>query len=158
VPGERLQPGLSCSVRRCSWSRACCRPRWSRTRRTGASNLWVRRVHWQSRCRPIPFRPTRARTTQQQRLEPSLLPTGTSRVISVSGKPAWPVGFVTMKVHLIYPGRTEATTKELIYAKRVLVVNAIVPIVSILLISCASVLWWVRRRRRREPQGRRLAA
>ena len=90
--------------------------------------------------------------TQQQRLEPSLLPTGTSRVISVSGKPAWPVGFVTMKVHLIYPGRTEATTKELTYSKRVLVVNAIVPIVSILFLACASVLWWVRRRRRREPK------
>jgi hypothetical protein len=57
-----------------------------------------------------------------------------------------------MKVHLIYPGRTEATTKELTYSKRVLVVNAIVPIVSILFLACASVLWWVRRRRRREPK------
>ena len=79
-------------------------------------------------------------------------PPGRRVYISVSGKPAWPVGFVTMKVHVIYPGRTEATTKELTYSKRVLVVNAIVPIVSILFLACASVLWWVRRRRRREPK------
>ena len=87
---------------------------------------------------------------RQQRLDPSLLPRGTSRFISVSGKPAWPVGFVTMTVHVIYPGRTDATTKELIFSKRVIVIHPLVPIGLGSLFLFGGLLWWARRRRRRQ--------
>jgi len=63
---------------------------------------------------------------QQLRFDPSLLPTGRYRVVDVSAKPAWPVGMVTMTVHLTSPGRTEATTKELTVTKQVLVISPIV--------------------------------
>ena len=87
-------------------------------------------------------------TYQQQRLNPSLLPTGTSRYISVYAKPAWPVGIVTMTVHVTYPGRTEATTKELTFSKRVLVVSPWVLLgLAILLLSGGGTYWQARRRR-----------
>jgi hypothetical protein len=86
---------------------------------------------------------------EQRRLDPSLLPTGKSRFISVSGKPKWPVGMVTMTVHLTYPGRTEATTKELTFSKRVLVISPWVPVgLGALLVSGAGLFWRSRRPRR----------
>ena len=90
---------------------------------------------------------------QQQRLDPSLLPRGTSRYISVSGKPAWPIGFVTMTVHVTYPGRSEATTKQLTFSKRVLVIHPLVPIALGSAFLFAILLWWAGRRRRRRLAG-----
>jgi hypothetical protein len=88
----------------------------------------------------------------QVRYEPSLLPAGRYRFREVSAKPAWPVGMVTMTVHLMYPGKTEATTKELTITKRVLVVSPVVPIaLGALLLLGASSFWWRRRRRRGIP-------
>jgi len=83
----------------------------------------------------------------QVRFEPSLLPTGRYRYRAVSAKPAWPVGMVTMTVHLMYPGRTEATTKELTVTKRVLVVSPFVPIALGALLLICIVLVWRRQRR-----------
>jgi LPXTG-motif cell wall-anchored protein len=52
-------------------------------------------------------------------------------------------------VHLVYPGRTEATTKELTVTKQVLVINPIVPAaLAIVLLVTAGLFWWRRRRRR----------
>jgi hypothetical protein len=86
---------------------------------------------------------------EQQRFDPSLLPTGRYRLLDVSAKPAWPVGMVTMTVHLVYPGRTEATTKELTVTKQVLVINPIVPAaLAIVLLGAVGIVWWRRRRRR----------
>lgn len=88
-------------------------------------------------------------SAEQQRFDPSLLPTGRYRMVDVSAKPAWPVGMVTMTVHLVYPGRTEATTKELTVTKQVLVINPIVPAaLAIVLLVTAGLFWWRRRRRR----------
>ena len=85
---------------------------------------------------------------EQHRLDTSLLPTGTSRYVSVSGKPAWPVGIVSMTVHLTYPGRTEVMTKELILRKRVLVVSPWVLVaLAVLLLSGGGVFWRAGRRR-----------
>ena len=63
-----------------------------------------------------------------------------SRFFSVTAKPAWPVGMVRMTVHVIYPGRTEATTKELTFSKQVLVVSPVVPegVATLLVASCCS--------------------
>jgi hypothetical protein len=89
-------------------------------------------------------------SAEQQRFDPSLLPTGRYRLLDVSAKPAWPVGMVTMTVHLVYPGRTEASTKELTVTKQVLVINPIVPAaLAIVLLVTAGIFWWRRRRRRR---------
>ena len=90
---------------------------------------------------------------RQQRLDPSLLPAGRSRLVTVGGKPAWPVGIVTITTHLTYPGRTESQTKELTYRKRVLVVAPWVP-AALAGIIVTLALWRARRRSaRREPGG-----
>jgi hypothetical protein len=86
----------------------------------------------------------------QQRLDPSLLPSQKSRFFSVTAKPAWLVGMVKMQVHVIYPGRTEATTKELTFTKQVFVVSPVVPAgLALLLLAGAGLFWRTRRRRRR---------
>ena len=89
---------------------------------------------------------------EQQRLDPALLPSNRSRFFSVTAKPAWPVGMVKMTVHVIYPGRTEATTKELTFTKQVIVVSPVVP-EGVATLLVAVLLFWVtrRRRRRRRP-------
>jgi hypothetical protein len=84
----------------------------------------------------------------QQRFEPSLLPRGRERTITVTAKPNWPVGMVTMTVQLIYPGRTAATTKELVFSKRVLVIDPIVLFGAALVLGCAAVLVALRVRKR----------
>jgi hypothetical protein len=84
---------------------------------------------------------------QQLRLEPSLLPVGRSRSTTVAGKPAWPIGIVTVTAHITYPGRTEAATKELTFSKRVVVISPWVPVGLGLLALAAASGWWVRRRR-----------
>ncbi len=85
---------------------------------------------------------------QQRRFDPSLLPAGKHRFVDVSAKPAWPIGTVTMTVHLVYPGRTEAATKELVVTKRVLVINPLVPAALALALLIGVLLVWRRRRRR----------
>ena len=89
------------------------------------------------------------RRFQQLRLDPSLLPAGRSRLITVTGRPAWPIGMVTMTTRITYPGRTEAETKQLIFSKRVLVIAAWVPIALAAILLAAIALVWARRRRRR---------
>ena len=91
-------------------------------------------------------------TSHQQRIDKLLLPTGHSRSFTVSGKPAWPVGFVTMTVRITYPDQTEVATKELLLTKRVLVVNPIAVAVLLALISFA-VTWSVRHRKRKRRKS-----
>ncbi len=86
------------------------------------------------------------------RLDPSLLPAGRSRSITVTGKPAWPIGMVTITTHISYPGRTEAQTKELTFSKRVLVVAAWVPVALAAILLIAAGFFWVRRRRSSHPK------
>ena len=89
---------------------------------------------------------------QQTRLQTYLLPEGRTRTLTVSGKPAWPIGFVTLTSHIVYPGRTEATTKELTLSKRVLVISPWVLIVlGGLLVAIALVIIRARRRGHLEP-------
>jgi hypothetical protein len=87
---------------------------------------------------------------QQTRLHTYLLPEGRTRTLTVSGKPAWPIGFVTLTSHIVYPGRTEATTKELTFSKRVLVISPWVFVAAGVLILAAG-LGIARARRRRKP-------
>jgi hypothetical protein len=88
-------------------------------------------------------------TVRQTRLDPYLLPIGRSRTITVSGKPSWPIGIVTVTAHITYPGRTEATTKELTFTKHVIVISIWVPIALGSLLIAAIFVWILRRRRRR---------
>lgn len=89
---------------------------------------------------------------QQARLQTYLLPEGRTRTLTVSGKPAWPIGFVTVTAHIVYPGRTEATTKELTFSRRALVVS---PWVLVVLagVFAAAALKIARARRRRHPES-----
>jgi LPXTG-motif cell wall-anchored protein len=88
---------------------------------------------------------------RQARLERSLLPTGRSRTIVVDAKPSFLVAFVTMHVHIFYPGRTDAGTTEIVLTKRVLVVHpAALVILGIILIGAG--IWYRRRRRKRRRQ------
>jgi LPXTG-motif cell wall-anchored protein len=87
-------------------------------------------------------------TPLQARLERSLLPTGRTRTIVVEAKPSFLVAFVTMHVHIFYPGRTDAGTTEIVLTKRVLVVHpAALVILGIILIGAG--IWYRRRRRKR---------
>jgi hypothetical protein len=88
---------------------------------------------------------------RQLRLDPSLLPAGRSRSTTVSGKPAWPVGIVTVTAHITYPGRTDAATKELVFSKRVVVISPWLPIGLALLLAAAGAGVWTRRRRPPRP-------
>jgi hypothetical protein len=90
-------------------------------------------------------------TPKQQRFEKSLVPTGTTQSLTVVAKPAWPVGFVTIRGQIIYPSTAESTTTEIQFSKRVLVIDPR----AIALLAAALVLvfllWWLRRRRHRTP-------
>ena len=52
-------------------------------------------------------------------------------------------------MHVIYPGRTEATTKEMTFSKQVLVVSPVVPGGAAVLLAVLLAYWFMRRRRRR---------
>jgi hypothetical protein len=83
----------------------------------------------------------------QARLDPSLLPPGRSRSLTVSGKPHWPIGFVTLTTRVTYPGRTDAETKQLVFRRRVLVVSPWVVVALGGLVLVVVVAVWLRRRR-----------
>ena len=89
----------------------------------------------------------------QARFDRSLLPIGRSRKIEVTAGSAFPIAVVTMRVHLFYPGRTLATSKEIVLTKHVLVVQpAAVFVLGTLLL--AGLIWFARRRRRRMRRSR----
>lgn len=86
----------------------------------------------------------------QQRFDPSLLPRGRSELTTVEGKPSWPIGIVTMTVHLFYSGRTESSTKELVLSRRVVVISPVVPVSgAVALVLAGAFIAGLRRRRRR---------
>lgn len=85
----------------------------------------------------------------QKRIDKSLLPTGRLRTYQVHGAPNWPVGFVTMQSHVVYPGATETSTTEIVLERRVLVVSPWVLLVVPALLLLAFWYWRHRRRRRR---------
>jgi hypothetical protein len=83
----------------------------------------------------------------QQLIQVSLLPVGHLRSYVVSAHPAWPVGLVTMSVHIIYPDKTENATAEITLTKRVLVISPWVIVVLFVLLALAT--WLLRRRWKR---------
>ena len=85
----------------------------------------------------------------QQRFDRSLLPRGRSRTVVLDVKPGFLVALVTMRVHIIYPGRTDATTSEIVITKRVLIVQPIALVILAAAIVGAGLWYWYRRRRRR---------
>ena len=89
----------------------------------------------------------------QDRFDKKLSPVGTRRSFAVTGKPAWPIGFVTITAHVIYPQRTESSTQEIITKKRVLVISPAA--VAIAVGGLIAVLYWARRRRRKRRTGSR---
>ncbi|MDQ1511012.1 MAG: hypothetical protein QOG50_2856 [Actinomycetota bacterium] len=87
----------------------------------------------------------------QARLDRSLLPAGRSRTIVVDAKPSFLIAIVTMHVHILYPGRTDAGTTEIVLTKHVLVVQpgAVVVLGAVLFVAG---IWYVHRRRKRRKQ------
>jgi hypothetical protein len=90
---------------------------------------------------------------RQERRDRSLLPTGRSRAIVVEAEPSFPIALATIRVHVFYPGRTDAATREIVLTKRVLVVKplALAALGGILLVGG---VWYGRRRRRRRRRRR----
>jgi LPXTG-motif cell wall-anchored protein len=88
-------------------------------------------------------------TPDQRRFDKSLLPTGATRTLSVRAKPAWLIGFVTVRGQVVYPSTTESATTEITFSKRVLVVDPLLVFVVAGVLALAFAGWWVRRRRRR---------
>lgn len=87
----------------------------------------------------------------QERIEKALLPLHTARSYTVSARPAWPIGIVTMKIHLAYPYRDGSATRELLATKRVVVVNPIACGAIVVMLIAALLVWRRRRHRRRPP-------
>ena len=87
---------------------------------------------------------------RQERIGESLLPAGRSRTITLDAKPSFLIAVVTVHVHVIYPGRSNATTKEIVLTKRVLVVQP-GALVLLGLALFAATIWYVHRRRKRRP-------
>jgi hypothetical protein len=85
-------------------------------------------------------------TSHQQRIDKKLAPASHARSFVISGKPKWPMGFVTMTVQIIYPDHTDDSTTELNLSKRVLVINPIAP-VSVLVIVFVLVAAYLLKRR-----------
>jgi hypothetical protein len=85
----------------------------------------------------------------QERIDKSLIPRGHVRTFIVVGKPAWPIGFVTLTARIFYPGQTEASSLEIDLSKRVLVISPWVVLAAFVLLVL--LVWYWRRRRRRRP-------
>jgi hypothetical protein len=95
---------------------------------------------------------TLSNKTTQARIPVSLAPAGHVRTFVVVGKPAWPIGFVHMKVVIIYATRTESTTQEILFTRSIFVVS---PWVFVALVLIMVVLAY---RRVRKSQLKRRAA
>jgi LPXTG-motif cell wall-anchored protein len=90
----------------------------------------------------------------QARIDRSLLPAGRSRTITVDAKPSFLIAFVTVHVHITYPGRTDAATTEILFTKRVLIVQpGALLLLGAMLIGAG--FWAWRRRKRRTQHPRR---
>jgi hypothetical protein len=97
----------------------------------------------------------------QDRIDRSLLPAARSRAITVTAKPSFLFTIVTMHARIVYPGTTEATTKEIDLTKRVVVIRPAALAVFGGLVLAAGILFVRRRRKRRQPKrppGRAAAA
>lgn len=92
---------------------------------------------------------------KQERIEKSLIPVDTARSYTVSGKSSWPIGIVTMRIHLVYPDRDATTTRELVTTKRVVVANPIGCAAALGALTIALATWRRRRRRRRQDVSER---
>ena len=90
----------------------------------------------------------------QERIDKSLIPRGHVRTFIVVGKPAWPIGFVTLTARIFYPGQTETSTQEIDLSKRVLVISPWVILAVVVLLVLLVWLWRRRRKRRRPPSGK----
>ena len=101
----------------------------------------------------------------QQRFETSLAPVATTRIVRVTARPDWPVGFVQLQGQIIYPAVKGSATTEVAFSQRVLVIDPWVIIVAGGLLLAGAYLGWVRHPRRRarrrsvaprtpEPAGR----
>jgi hypothetical protein len=88
-------------------------------------------------------------SSTQQLFDKALVPTGTTQTLTVSAKPAWPVGFVTIHGQVIYPATTESATTEIQFSKRVLVIDPRLIAASAAVLVIAVLLWWLRRRHHR---------
>jgi len=98
-------------------------------------------------------------TSSPARTDRSLLPQGRSRAITVSTNSAFPIAYVTVRIHIFYPGRTDATTNELTLTKRVLIVRPVALILlGITVFAGALMFVWKRRRRYPRPTARATGA
>ena len=93
----------------------------------------------------------------QARIAGSLLPRGRSRSIVVEAKSSFPIALITMHIHIFYPGRNNATTREITLSKRVLLVQpaALWAPPGALLVGLLFLGRRRRKRRRRQTFGRR---
>jgi len=88
----------------------------------------------------------------QNRIDKSLIPRGHVRTFFVTGKPSWPIGFVTLTARVFYPGDTESSTREIDMSKRVLVISPWV-LLAVVILLIAGFWYWRRRRGRRRARA-----
>jgi hypothetical protein len=88
-------------------------------------------------------------TPKEFRFDPTLLPTATFRTFRVTGRPAWPVGVVTMRVVVEYATGSGTTSAQLVLSRRVVVINPLAVLAAALIVTGGIALWFRRRRQRR---------
>jgi len=103
--------------------------------------------------------PSPGGTPAQKRIDKTLLPTGLHRSHALVAQPAWPIGFIDTTVHIVYPGTTEASSKEVVLHQRTLVVSpSILIAAALLLVATAGYLYRHKRNRHQELATKRRQA
>jgi hypothetical protein len=89
-------------------------------------------------------------TPNQNQIPKSLAPTGHTRTFIVTTKTAWPIGFATIQIRLVYPTTTETTTTDIVLTRKVLVIHPIA-LAALAALTLFATLLIARRRNRDQP-------
>ena len=74
----------------------------------------------------------------QQRFDSELLPVGRIKQFTLKVPAVWPINVVTMRVTVFYHGRTDATSKQIVLTRRMLVISPWAIVLAFVFVACAA--------------------